>query len=147
MLRTVGPLRELAAAGARRRPRASDRSFHASWRALVDELALLGQLVIHSPYAFVASAITHPFVYVGFTLFMTPGTIRYALVAESFAVGVEAWWLHRCANGRLTMIDALLWSLVANASSVAVGSSLDALWPGWDAQVNRGSRGSPHTHT
>lgn len=81
-------------------------------------------------YAFAASAITHPFVYVGFTLLMTPGTFRYALVAESFAVGVEAWWLHRCANGRLTIIDALLWSLVANASSVAVGSSLDALWPG-----------------
>ena len=79
--------------------------------------------------ALATSAITHPFVYLGFTLLMTPGTIRYALVAESFAVGVEAWWLHRCANGRLTITDALLWSLVANAASVAVGSSLDALWP------------------
>jgi hypothetical protein len=80
--------------------------------------------------AFAASAITHPFVFVGFTLLMTPGTFRYALVAESFAVAVEAWWLHRCADGRLTITDALLWSLVANAASVAVGSSLDALWPG-----------------
>jgi hypothetical protein len=81
-------------------------------------------------YAFAASAITHPFVYFGFTLFITPGTIRYALVAESFAVGVEAWWLRRCSNGRLTITDALLWSLVANAASVAVGSTIDVLWPG-----------------
>jgi hypothetical protein len=81
-------------------------------------------------YAFTASALTHPFVYIGFTLIMTPGTVRYALVAESFAVGVEAWWLRRCSNGRLQIADALLWSLVANAASVAVGSTLDALWPG-----------------
>jgi hypothetical protein len=79
--------------------------------------------------AFVASALTHPFVYFGFAMLMTPGTIRYALVAESFAVAVEAWWLERCAGGRLTTTDAVLWSLVANASSVFVGSSLDALWP------------------
>jgi hypothetical protein len=37
---------------------------------------------------------------------------------------------HRCANGRLTTVDALLWSLVANAASVAVGSTIDVLWPG-----------------
>jgi hypothetical protein len=79
--------------------------------------------------AFAASALTHPFVYFGFAMLMRPGTIRYALVAESFAVAVEAWWLHRCAGGRLRATDAVLWSLVANASSVFVGSSLDALWP------------------
>jgi hypothetical protein len=80
-------------------------------------------------YAFAASAITHPFVYFGFALIMMPGTIRYALVAESFAVAVEAWWLRRCSDGKLTITDALLWSLVANAASVFVGSTLDALWP------------------
>lgn len=80
-------------------------------------------------HAFAASALTHPFVYFGFTLLMMPGTVRYALVAETFAVVVEAWWLRRCAAGRLTMVDAVLWSLVANAASVAVGSSIDALWP------------------
>lgn len=80
------------------------------------------------PMAFAASALTHPFVYFGFAMLMTPGTFRYALVAESFAVAVEAWWLHRCARGRLTAVDAVLWSLVANASSVFVGSSLDALY-------------------
>ena len=80
--------------------------------------------------AFMASALTHPFVYFGFAMVMMPGTIRYALVAESFAVGVEAWWLRRCTGGRMSMTDAVLWSLVANAASVFVGSSLDALWPG-----------------
>ena len=76
--------------------------------------------------AFAASAITHPFVYVGFTWLLTPGTLAYALLAESFAVIVEAWWLRRCAPERLAWADALLWSLVANAASVAVGSTLDA---------------------
>jgi hypothetical protein len=79
--------------------------------------------------AFAASAITHPFVYLGFPLVMSAGSSTYALFAESFAVVVEAWWLRRCAPERLSTIDALLWSLVANASSVAVSSSLYAL--GW----------------
>jgi hypothetical protein len=81
--------------------------------------------------AFTASAITHPIIYLALPLVMTSGTVAYLLVAESFAVLVEAWWLRRCAPERLGTVDALLWSLVANASSVAVSSSLNALAPGY----------------
>lgn len=72
--------------------------------------------------AFAASAMTHPFVYFAFPLLLSPGTWGYLLVAESFAVTVEAAWLRK-----LGVQDALLWSLVANASSVAVASALRAL--------------------
>lgn len=76
------------------------------------------------PLAFAASALTHPFVYFGFPLLLTPGTWAYLVVAESFAVIVEAAWLRK-----LGVPEALTWSLVANASSVAVAASLRAL--GW----------------
>ena len=39
----------------------------------------------------------------------------YLLIAEGFAVGVEAWWLKRWG-----VREALLWSLLANASSASV---------------------------
>lgn len=72
--------------------------------------------------AFAASAATHPFVYFAFPLLFAPGSWAYLLIAETFAVAVEAGWLRR-----LGVRDPLLWSLVANASSVAVASALRAL--------------------
>lgn len=69
--------------------------------------------------AFAASALTHPFVYLAFPHLLRPGTWMYLLVAESFAVLVEAAWLRK-----LGVREALTWSLVANASSVAVAAIL-----------------------
>ncbi len=74
--------------------------------------------------AFTASALTHPFVYFAFPWLLRPGGWAFLVVAESFAVLVEAWWLRR-----LEVRDALLWALVANAASVAVGSMVRLL--GW----------------
>ncbi|NVB40131.1 hypothetical protein G6O69_19955 [Pseudenhygromyxa sp. WMMC2535] len=71
--------------------------------------------------AFAASALTHPFVYLVFPRLLGSGLV-YLLVAEAFAVLVEAWWLRRFG-----VRDALLWSLVANASSVAVASAFRVL--------------------
>lgn len=92
--------------------------------------------------AFLASALTHPYVwFVLFALFYSvafddlaarwPGLgahryTVYILVAESFAVGVEALLLRACGLRR-----ALLWSLLANASSAGLGFLSRALfaWP------------------
>lgn len=93
--------------------------------------------------AFLASALTHPYVwFVLFAVFYSgaiddltwrwPGldahryTI-YFLCAESFAVGVEALLLRACGLRR-----AFLWALLANASSAGLGFLSRALfgWPG-----------------
>ncbi|HEY8378418.1 MAG TPA: hypothetical protein VIK91_18100 [Nannocystis sp.] len=83
--------------------------------------------------AFLASALTHPYVwFVFFPLFYLPGPIddlaaawpaldahrytAYLLFAESFAVVVEALLLRACGLRR-----AFLWALLANATSVALG--------------------------
>jgi acid phosphatase family membrane protein YuiD len=73
--------------------------------------------------AFMASALTHPFVYLSYpTLASKLGWAPGLVIVESFAVLVEAAWLRR-----LGVRDALLWSLVANAGSVAVASCLRLL--------------------
>ena len=69
--------------------------------------------------AFAASAITHPFVFLVFPRVLDSSGLLYLLIAESFAVGMEAWWLKRWG-----VREALLWSLLANATSVAVGAVL-----------------------
>ena len=79
--------------------------------------------------AFAASTITHPIIFLALPHLINAGTFTYLLIAESFAVLVEAWWLRKWSPTPLKPVDALLWSLVANASSVALGSILRIL--GW----------------
>ena|SRR5579871_6263829 len=74
---------------------------------------------------FGASAITHPFVW-----FVFPYAVRdywtMVILAEAFAVGVEAAY-----TGLLGLRRAILWSLVANGTSVLLGFASRALfeWP------------------
>jgi hypothetical protein len=93
--------------------------------------------------AFLASALTHPYVwFVFFAVFYSqayedlayrwPGLVDhrytiYFVVAESFAVGVEALLLRGCGLQR-----AFLWALLANASSAGLGflSRHFIGWPG-----------------
>jgi len=68
--------------------------------------------------AFMASAITHPFVWFLFPLLM-PTRAQYwtmVVLAETFAVFAEAAWL---ATNRLRR--AFLWALLANGASFSVG--------------------------
>jgi hypothetical protein len=83
--------------------------------------ALDGRLLV----AFGASAITHPVVWFFFPwLFahwapLEPSPAHYwtmVAAAETFAVGVEAIWLAAFGLPR-----ALLWSLLANGSSLGLG--------------------------
>lgn len=88
-------------------------------------LALRGRFAI----AFAASLITHPFVWFAFPLLgraLGLGYLSMVLLAEAFAVGVEALLLHRSGLER-----AWAWSLSANATSVGVGLASRALigWP------------------
>jgi hypothetical protein len=68
--------------------------------------------------SFFASAITHPVVWFVFPRLMQVGASYELMVAaaETFAVGVEAWWLH--ANG---VKRAFWWSLGVNAFSATLG--------------------------
>ena len=76
--------------------------------------------------AFGASAVTHPIVwFVIPTFFMGGSYVTMAVTAEAFALLTEAAWLHRFGIRR-----PLAWSLLANASSVAIGLGLRAL-TGW----------------
>lgn len=93
--------------------------------------------------AFLASALTHPYVwFVFFAVFYSRGyddlalawpaldVHRYAIYfvfAETFAVAVEALLLRACGLRR-----ALLWALLANASSAGLGflSRHFFGWPG-----------------
>lgn len=63
--------------------------------------------------AFAPSAITHPIAW-GLGLILHPFWV-HALVAETFAVVVEALWLRRRGVPQATW-----WSLTANAASVAI---------------------------
>ncbi len=65
--------------------------------------------------AFLASAITHPWVWYFFPRYIDDYWPMVA-VAETFAVVVEALWLQFCGLRR-----ALLWSLVANGTSATLG--------------------------
>lgn len=76
--------------------------------------------------AFGASAITHPIVWFVVPAFWRGGGyLGMVLVAEAFAVITEAVWLRRFG-----VRHAFWWSLLANASSVAIGLSIRALF-GW----------------
>ena len=74
---------------------------------------------------FFASAITHPVVWFVFPLLMEHGVdyVPMVVLAELFAVLVEAWWLR--FNG---ISKPLLWSLGANAFSASMGFVLRALF-------------------
>lgn len=67
--------------------------------------------------AFLASTFTHPVVWFGFPAVYKLGLGYWGTVVlmECFAVGAEALWLHTRGVRR-----ALLWSLLANGSSVAL---------------------------
>jgi hypothetical protein len=74
---------------------------------------------------FGASAITHPLVWLGM-LYVIPGGYLTRLVsAELFAFAVEALWLWRWG-----VPNAWLWSLVANGTSLGIGTLTRAIW-GW----------------
>ena len=64
---------------------------------------------------FGASAITHPFVWFAFPRYIAD-YLTMVLVAEAFAVGVEALY-----TGMLGLRWALGWSLLANAASALLG--------------------------
>jgi len=65
--------------------------------------------------AFLASAITHPWVWYFFPRYIDDYWPMVA-VAETFAVVVEAVWLRFCG-----LRYALLWSLLANGVSATIG--------------------------
>lgn len=70
--------------------------------------------------AFGPSALTHPIVWFGFPWFAWNYWLVYGL-AEGFAVLVEAVYLKMVG---MSLQQAIFWSLVANASSVAVSEIL-----------------------
>lgn len=77
--------------------------------------------------AITPSFLTHPAVWFVFPDLMANSSYElYFVVAEGFAVGVEALFLRLVGIRR-----ALGWSLLANAASVAVGMATRALfdWP------------------
>lgn len=85
--------------------------------------ALRGRLLI----AFGASTITHPIVWFVIQP-LWPGRYHHgALLAEAFAITVEAIYLYRAGDLR----RAWAWSLGANAASVAASIATRALlqWP------------------
>lgn len=67
--------------------------------------------------AFAASAITHPVVWFAIFPLLRAGYVERVVVAEAFAVLVEALWL-RLALGRPR---PLAWSLAANGLSFGLG--------------------------
>jgi len=85
--------------------------------------ALRGRLLV----AFTASAITHPIVWFVIQPLWPGRYYQGVLVAEAFAIAVEAIYLQRAGNLR----RAWAWSLGANAASVAASFATRALfhWP------------------
>ncbi len=75
-------------------------------------------------WAVLASALTHPVVWFVFPFVVPAPWLVIVLVAEIFAITVEALWLSLTG-----LRDPLLWALFANASSVAVGQALRAFAP------------------
>ncbi|WP_224241021.1 hypothetical protein [Hyalangium gracile] len=78
--------------------------------------------------AILASTFTHPVVWFGFPALRVLGLGYWGtvLLVECFAIGAEALWLTTRGVRR-----ALLWSLVANGASVALGLLSRAVlgWP------------------
>jgi hypothetical protein len=77
--------------------------------------------------AFLASTFTHPLVWFGFPAVRALG-LGYAgtvVVVECFAIGTEAVWLSSRRVKR-----AILWSVLANGTSVALGFLSRAVF-GW----------------
>lgn len=74
---------------------------------------------------FGASCLTHPFIFCVLPRWWSGDWWSYFLAAEAIAVVGEAAWL------ALFRVPApMLWALIANAASVAVGATCRALW-GW----------------
>ena len=81
--------------------------------------------------AFAASAITHPMVW-----YLIPNVVdpyrayyEYVLIAETFAVVVEAFWFYSCHVAWLGR--SFVWALLANALSAGLGEASRSLfrWP------------------
>lgn len=70
--------------------------------------------------AFAASAITHPVVWFVMPRLIPGRYVLMVLVAECFAIAVEAAWLRGFGLRR-----ALLWATFTNATSVVAGFLLD----------------------
>lgn len=80
------------------------------------------------PAALLASAWTHPLVWFAFPVLFEGalGYVPMVVLAEAFAIGVEAAWLaHRGVR------RPIVWSAVANGASVGVGLALRWVvgWP------------------
>jgi len=71
---------------------------------------------------FAASAFTHPIVWFVIPA-LVPSYAAMVVVAEIFAVLVEALWLHTRGLSR-----ALSWSFTANMASFGLGLTCRALW-------------------
>jgi hypothetical protein len=76
-----------------------------------------------------ASLATHPIVWYVWTQVFLVGTPEYLVVAEAWAVGVEAVFYWAAFRG-LRPSRALLISVAANAASFIAGTLAGAIWPG-----------------
>ena len=75
-----------------------------------------------------ANLASHPAVWFIFTQWFLVGTPEYVVVAEGWAVGVEALFYWAAFRG-VSIRRVLLISLTANAASFLVGRLLVTLWP------------------
>ncbi|HEY6058770.1 MAG TPA: hypothetical protein VIV06_12125 [Candidatus Limnocylindrales bacterium] len=75
-----------------------------------------------------ANLTTHPIVWYVITQFFLIGTWEYVLVAESWAVAVEALFYAVAFRG-LDPRRAIAAALVANAASFTAGRIIGDLWP------------------
>ncbi|MCA9527458.1 MAG: hypothetical protein KC549_14305 [Myxococcales bacterium] len=74
-------------------------------------------------WAFGASALTHPLIFLALPRVWTGSYAGYVSIAEAVAVGGEAIYL-----AALRVPRSVAWSLAANAASVAAGLLTRALW-------------------
>lgn len=72
-----------------------------------------------------ASCLTHPLIYWGLPRWWSGDWWSYVFAAEAVAVIGEAVWL-----GLFGVRTPLVWALVANGASVAVGQTVRAIWGG-----------------
>ena len=85
-------------------------------------------LAVKIAIAFGASALTHPIVWFVIPGLLTRSYEEMVVGAELFAVLVEGFYLH--ALGVFDLRRAMLWSLLANASSASLGLASRAIF-GW----------------